>query len=234
MRKAIASPGPQGSPQPVVGGETKSVILTATSEQQEIEQFTISWLNNNFETVDSLQSRIEVNELYKMYIAANQKLKRPSGISPKQLPNLMKIIFGTKIGPNIIKRTDVNNMEITSSYFVNLKVKTTPIGIQVKIPAVPTTPVALPQNAVVSPMAVTTPILNNHKVLLETPDISKENIVRKAKILENAKENDISNKLLHAVEESRNKILHTVEKLPTQSVIITKTQMVRKVACLVL
>lgn len=154
-----------------------------------------------------------------MYIAANQKLNRPSGISPKQLPNLMKIIFGAKIGPNAIKRTDANNVETTNTFYVNLKVKTTPIGVQVKLPA-PSSPVSTlqTQSPVVS-TTISTPVLNNHKATVETPDPSKDKkIIRKTKILENAKENDISNKLLHAVEESR--------KLPTQSVIITKTQLV--------
>lgn len=196
--------------------------MTTTSEQQEIEQFTISWLNNNFEPVDSNQSRIEVKELYKMYIAANQKLNRPSGISPKQLPNLMKIIFGAKIGPNIVKRTDANNVETTNSYYVNLKVKTTPIGVQVKLPT-PSSPASLQTQSPVVSTTISTPVLNNHKAPVESPEPSKDKkIIRKAKILENAKENDISNKLLHAVEESR--------KLSAQSVIITKTQLVSKAA----
>lgn len=159
-----------------------------------------------------------------MYIAANQKLNRPSGISPKQLPNLMKIIFGTKIGPNVIKRTDANNAEFANSFYVNLKVKTTPIGVQVKLPA-PSSPLATlqTQSPVVS-TTIATPVFNNHKAPVETPDPSKDKkFIRKVKILENAKENDISNKLLHAVEESR--------KLSTQSVIITKTHLVSTVAC---
>ncbi|KAL5287735.1 ARID2 family protein [Megaselia abdita] len=218
VRKIIQSPGPQGSPQPAATNDTKSVLLTSTPEQQEIEQFTISWLNNNFETVDSIQSRIEVKELYKMYIAANQKLSRPSGISPKQLPNLLKIIFGPKIGPNIIKRTDANNIETTNTYYVNIKLKVTPIGGQIKT-QIPASPVSLQTQSPLVSTTISTPVLNNHKVSTDSPDPSKDKkIIRKAKILENAKENDISNKLLHAVEESR--------KLPTQSVIITKTQLV--------
>ncbi|KAL5287726.1 ARID2 family protein [Megaselia abdita] len=217
VRKIIQSPGPQGSPQPAATNDTKSVLLTSTPEQQEIEQFTISWLNNNFETVDSIQSRIEVKELYKMYIAANQKLSRPSGISPKQLPNLLKIIFGPKIGPNIIKRTDANNIETTNTYYVNIKLKVTPIGGQIKT-QIPASPVSLQTQSPLVSTTISTPVLNNHKVSTDSPDPSKDKkIIRKAKILENAKENDISNKLLHAVEESR--------KLPTQSVIITKTQL---------
>lgn len=157
-----------------------------------------------------------------MYIAANQKLSRPSGISPKQLPNLMKIIFGAKIGPNIIKRTDANNVETTNTFYVNIKLKNTPNGGQIKTQPLPSSPMSVLQTQ--SPVVSTTissPVLNNHKV--DSPDLKDKKIIRKAKILENAKENEISNKLLHAVEESR--------KLPTQSVIITKTHLVSEQAC---
>lgn len=169
-----------------------------------------------------------------MYVTANRKLNRTSGISPKQLPNLIKLIFGPKVGPNIIKRTDANNTETTSSFYVNFRLKGNPVGGQIKTTVIaPPSPVATttipaipqqPQSPALSAVAIPgTPILNNHKPI-ESPDTLKDKkvIIRKTKVIkteENAKENEISNKLLNAVADEG-------KKLPTQSVIITKTQLV--------
>lgn len=123
MTPTISSPNPvsSGSQTTVKIECIKSETTTTPTTQlnlkqsqqqvvQENEQFALAWLRATFETVMSLTSRIEQNDLYKMYNTASSKIGRQSVVSLAHFPRCVRMVFGGTVGPNKVKINSVDTM----------------------------------------------------------------------------------------------------------------------------
>lgn len=91
---------------------TTQMNLKQSQQQvvQENEQFALAWLRATFEPVMALTSRIEQNDLYKMYNTASSKIGRQSVVSLAHFPRCVRMVFGGTVGPNKVKINSVDTM----------------------------------------------------------------------------------------------------------------------------
>ncbi|XP_055531162.1 AT-rich interactive domain-containing protein 2 isoform X2 [Wyeomyia smithii] len=96
-------------------------------QSQENEQFAYAWLKATFE-ITSLSNRIEQNEVYKLYLAANAKIGRKAVVPQAHFPRCMRTVFGGTVGPTQIKN-DQNGVENNFYYEgIKLRPKPSPLG----------------------------------------------------------------------------------------------------------
>lgn len=103
---------------------------------QENEQFALNWLKTTFELTPTLSTKIEEQEMYRMYIAASSKTGRKGVLSPIHFPRCVRSIYGGSIGPNLANKEDQPVGEKPIFYYVGIKVRGAVIAQQVVI-AVP-------------------------------------------------------------------------------------------------
>lgn len=97
---------------------------------QENEQFALAWLRATFEPVVNNGSRIEQQDLYKMYITASSKMGRVGFVSPMHFPRIVRNVFGGTIGPNAIKvKQPHNNLETTTSCYEGIRIRAKPLAV---------------------------------------------------------------------------------------------------------
>lgn len=95
---------------------------------QENEQFALAWLRATFEPVLALTSRIEQQDLYKMYMTASTKIGRQGVVSPVHFPRCVRSVFGGTVGPNSIKMKQ-NNAEGTALYYEGIRIRAKPLAV---------------------------------------------------------------------------------------------------------
>lgn len=98
------------------------------AQEQENEQFALAWLRATFEPVSALASRIEQQDLYKMYLTACSKIGRTGVVSPYHFPRCVRNVFGGTVGPNQIKIKQ-NAMEISSFFYEGIRIRAQPLAV---------------------------------------------------------------------------------------------------------
>lgn len=116
--------------------QTTTIHTSATQHQnpnkhaqdQENEQFALAWLRATFEPISALASRIEQQDLYKMYLTACSKIGRTGVVSQYHFPRCVRNVFGGTVGPNQIKIKQ-GTMEISSFFYEGIKIRAQPLAV---------------------------------------------------------------------------------------------------------
>lgn len=98
------------------------------AQDQENEQFALAWLRATFESVSTLTSRIEQQDLYKMYLTACSKIGRTGVVSQYHFPRCVRNVFNASVGPNQIKIKQ-NAMEISSYFYEGIRIRAQPLAV---------------------------------------------------------------------------------------------------------
>lgn len=98
------------------------------AQDQENEQFALAWLRATFEPISALTSRIEQQDLYKMYLTACSKIGRTGVVSQYHFPRCVRNVFGGTVGPNQIKIKQ-NAMEISSFFYEGIRIRAQPLAV---------------------------------------------------------------------------------------------------------
>lgn len=98
------------------------------AQDQENEQFALAWLRATFEPISALTSRIEQQDLYKMYLTACSKIGRTGVVSNYHFPRCVRNVFGGTVGPNQIKIKQ-NAMEISSFFYEGIRIRAQPLAV---------------------------------------------------------------------------------------------------------
>lgn len=88
----------------------------------------MAWLRATFEPVSALASRIEQQDLYKMYLTACSKIGRTGVVSQYHFPRCVRSVFGGTVGPNQIKIKQ-NAMEISSYFYEGIRIRAQPLAV---------------------------------------------------------------------------------------------------------
>lgn len=82
---------------------SKTPLTSKQTQQQanhENEQNAQEWLRSSYETgVEGNTDRVDMQELYKLYVTSMSKLKRGGVVSPAFFPKVVKLVFGAAVGP---------------------------------------------------------------------------------------------------------------------------------------
>lgn len=115
--------------------QTTTIHTSATNQNsnkhaqdQENEQFALAWLRATFEPISALTSRIEQQDLYKMYLTACSKIGRTGVLSQYHFPRCVRNVFGGTVGPNQIKIKQ-NAMEISSFFYEGIRIRAQPLAV---------------------------------------------------------------------------------------------------------
>lgn len=86
---------------PASGGARTPLTSKQSQQQahQENEQNAHEWLRGSYEAGEVGRDRVEMQELYKLYVTAMSKLKRGGVVSPAFFPKVVKAVFGATAGP---------------------------------------------------------------------------------------------------------------------------------------
>ncbi|XP_037913494.1 AT-rich interactive domain-containing protein 2 isoform X3 [Hermetia illucens] len=139
-QKAIVVP-PSPSARPNLPAGSKDNITTPATPTtnktaptvQESDPFALAWVTATFESIVSPTSRVEQQELYKMYLAACQKAGRRGIVSPIHFPQIVRTVLGSNVGPNLIKTTEANGIELNAFYYINIRMRANPMPVQYKV-----------------------------------------------------------------------------------------------------
>lgn len=97
-----------GTPQKVnartanVSSGSKTPLTSKQTQQQanhENEQNAQEWLRSSYEAGDVATDRMDMQELYKLYVTSMSKQKRGGVVSPAFFPKVVKLVFGPTTGP---------------------------------------------------------------------------------------------------------------------------------------
>lgn len=97
------------------------------AQEQENEQFALAWLRATFEPVSAMASRIEQQDLYKMYLTACSKIGRTGVVSQYHFPRCVRNVFGGTVGPNQIKIIKQN--AISSLFYEGIRIRAQPLAV---------------------------------------------------------------------------------------------------------
>lgn len=81
--------------------------------------------------MNNLQSRIEQQDLYKMYITASSKVGRNGVVTQLHFPRCVRQIFGGTVGPNQVKIKQ-NNTETIGLYYEGIRIRAKPLAVHHK------------------------------------------------------------------------------------------------------
>lgn len=98
------------------------------AQDQENEQFALAWLRATFEPANILTSRIEQQDLYKMYLTACSKIGRAGVVSQYHFPRCVRNVFNSSVGPNQVKIKQ-NSMEISSYFYEGIRIRAQPLAV---------------------------------------------------------------------------------------------------------
>lgn len=96
------------------------------AQEQENEQFALAWLRATFEPVSAMASRIEQQDLYKMYLTACSKIGRTGVVSQYHFPRCVRNVFGGTVGPNQIK---IKQNPISSFFYEGIRIRAQPLAV---------------------------------------------------------------------------------------------------------
>lgn len=108
-------------------GSTSTPSITS----HEDEQYALSWLGATFERANSVDSRVEQQELYRMYLSHCQKSGKHSVVTHLQFPRLVRLIYTNNVGPTTVKGNDGN--DLLGFYYVAIRLRAQPLPVQGKI-----------------------------------------------------------------------------------------------------
>lgn len=98
-----SSSTPQKSNARTVNPSSAAKLLNSKQSQQqahqENEQNALEWLKSSYESGEVGKDRVDMQELYKLYVTAMSKMKRGGVVSPAFFPKVVKMVFGTTVGP---------------------------------------------------------------------------------------------------------------------------------------
>ncbi|XP_058457201.1 AT-rich interactive domain-containing protein 2 isoform X3 [Malaya genurostris] len=112
----------------VSGPVTVAAKHAQQQQSQENEQFAYAWLKATFETTSTLASKIEQNEVYRQYLAANAKIGRKAVVPQAHFPRCMRTVFGGTVGPTQVK-TEHNGVETCNLYYEGIKLRPKPSSL---------------------------------------------------------------------------------------------------------
>lgn len=96
------------------------------AQEQENEQFALAWLRATFEPVSAMASRIEQQDLYKMYLTACSKIGRTGVVSQFHFPRCVRNVFGGTVGPNQIK---IKQNAISNFFYEGIRIRAQPLAV---------------------------------------------------------------------------------------------------------
>lgn len=96
------------------------------AQDQENEQFALAWLRATFEPASAVASRIEQQDLYKMYLTACSKIGRTGVVSVHHFPRCVQNVFGNTVGPNQIK---IKQNTISSCFYEGIRIRAQPLAV---------------------------------------------------------------------------------------------------------
>lgn len=117
------SPNPPPSP-------TVSAKMTQQQTQQDNEQFALAWLRATFEPVTTMATRIEHQDMYKMYLTASSKIGRVGVASPQHFPRCVRLVFGAAVGPNIPKCAVQSDSP--TLFYEGIRIRSKPLAVVYK------------------------------------------------------------------------------------------------------
>lgn len=85
----------------------------------------MQWLRGTFEPAETLASRIEQQDLYKMYLTASSKIGRIGVVTQMHFPRCVRSVFGGTVGPNQVKIKQ-NNTETIGFYYQGIRIRAQP------------------------------------------------------------------------------------------------------------
>lgn len=98
--------------------------------QQDNEQFALAWLRATFEPVPTMATRIEQQDMYKMYLTASSKVGRVGLSSPSHFPRCVRSVFGASVGPNVPK--GAAQSESPTLFYEGIRIRAKPLAIVYK------------------------------------------------------------------------------------------------------
>lgn len=135
-RKLIQSPTPsvqQNAQPPIaqpIANEPPSTSVTAKVSQnqalQDNEQFALAWLRATFEPVPTMATRVEQQDMYKMYLTASSKIGRIGVSSPHHFPRCVRTVFGNNVGPNSPKS------DSSTQFYEGIRIRAKPLAVVYK------------------------------------------------------------------------------------------------------
>ncbi|XP_037944978.1 AT-rich interactive domain-containing protein 2-like [Teleopsis dalmanni] len=134
----------QTKPQLLVSDQVQQQIVPDTQQvqpqiiqnfTQDDEQYALAWLSATFERAGTNDSRVEQQELYRMYVSHCQKAGKNSVVGHVQFPRLVRLIFTNTVGPAIVRRSD--GSELPGFYYISIRVRAQPLPIQNKVTQTP-------------------------------------------------------------------------------------------------
>ena len=95
------------------------------------EQYALAWLGATFERTTNVESHIETQELYRMYLSHCQKSGKHSVVNHLHFPKLVRLIFTSTAGPATVKRPDGTDMP--GLHYVSIRLRAQPLPLQKSI-----------------------------------------------------------------------------------------------------
>lgn len=148
QRKLIQAPPPSTlqqpsqSPQPIKPEPANSPAppqiipqlskIAQVQAQQDHEQFALAWLRATFEPVATMATRIEQQDMYKMYMTASSKIGRVGVASPLHFPRCVRSVFGGSVGPNIPKGITQSGTESPALFYEGIRIRSKPLAVVYK------------------------------------------------------------------------------------------------------
>ncbi|KAM7361265.1 brahma associated protein 170kD isoform 2-T2 [Cochliomyia hominivorax] len=92
------------------------------------EQYALAWLGATFERTTSVESHIETQELYRMYLSHCQKSGKHSVVNHLHFPKLVRLIFTASVGPVTVRKTD--GTDLPGLHYVSIRLRGQPLPLQ--------------------------------------------------------------------------------------------------------
>lgn len=92
------------------------------------EQYALAWLGATFERTTNVESHVETQELYRMYLSHCQKSGKHSVVNHLHFPKLVRLIFTSTVGPSTVKKAD--GSEMPGLHYVSIRLRAQPLPLQ--------------------------------------------------------------------------------------------------------
>lgn len=89
----------------------------------------MTWLRATFEPGPSPASRVEQQDLYKMYLTASSKVGRTGVVAPMHFPRCVRNAFGATVGPNAVVIKQANNVDGTAMCYEGIRIRAKPLAV---------------------------------------------------------------------------------------------------------
>uniref|UniRef100_A0A1A9WJD6 ARID domain-containing protein n=1 Tax=Glossina brevipalpis TaxID=37001 RepID=A0A1A9WJD6_9MUSC len=113
-----------------VSAEQSAGLQVSQSCTQDDEQYALAWLGATFERTSNVESHIEQQELYRMYLTYCQKSGKHSIVNHVQFPRLVRLLFTNTVGPVVVRKTD--GSELPGLHYITVRMRAQPLPLQGK------------------------------------------------------------------------------------------------------